>query len=314
MNWKIYNRIKVKALTLADVYTIFILSIFTLLAIIFFSKLSNSLALISQNVIVIIAIYFLAYIASKENAPKLLILFRRLYFALMIYYVYDQAQYYIRVTNPYLYDDILIKWDYALFGTNPTQWLSKLSFPAFTEYLQLSYMLYFFMPLLHGTEIHYRGKEGQFDEFSRMITFSFYMSYLLYFIMPAIGPRFTLHDFSQMNTDLPGLWLTNFFREFINTGGSIPHYAIHPDILVNRDCMPSGHTWLTMVNMIMAFRYRSKFKWFFLVFGSSLIFSTIYLRYHYVVDVLAGVTCVILAIRLEPKILKLSFFNASSKI
>lgn len=66
--------------------------------------------------------------------------------------------------------------------------------------------------------------------------------------------------------------------------------------------MPSGHTMMTLMNMILAFRFRSKLRWVFLIMGCSLIFSTVYLRYHYVVDVIAGIILAFLALGLESKV------------
>jgi membrane-associated phospholipid phosphatase len=40
--------------------------------------------------------------------------------------------------------------------------------------------------------------------------------------------------------------------------------------------------------MALGFRYRLKSRWFLAVLGSSLIIATVYLRYHYVVDLIAG--------------------------
>jgi len=220
----------------------------------------------------------------------------------LVYFIYSQVQEYIRFVNPYEFDDVLIIWDRFIFGTDPTVWLHQFSFPALTEFLQISYMTYFLMPLIHGIELHFRGDDEVFNKFAGTIIFCFYLSYLLYFFMPAIGPRFTLHDFGLTSLELHGLWLTDTFREIVNQGGGIPVGTMNPEIYVNRDCMPSGHTMMTMMNMLLAFRLKSKLRWLFLVFGVSLIFGTVYLRYHYVVDVFAGIIFCFLAIWLEPKI------------
>jgi membrane-associated phospholipid phosphatase len=85
----------------------------------------------------------------------------------------------------------------------------------------------------------------------------------------------------------------------VNAGGGITAGAMHPVDVVNRDCMPSGHTMLTLVNIILAFHFRSRFRWVFVVIGGSLIVSTVYLRYHYVVDVLVGIVLVAALMPLE---------------
>jgi membrane-associated phospholipid phosphatase len=132
------------------------------------------------------------------------------------------------------------------------------------------------------------------------MAFCYFISYVLYFAMPAVGPRFTLHTFSELDTDLPGVFLTSLLRSLVNAGGGITWLAPDPVSIVNRDCMPSGHTMLTLVNIVLGFRNRSRFRWWFLVVGGSLIFSTVYLRYHYVVDVLVGAVLMVMTLPLEP--------------
>ena len=122
-----------------------------------------------------------------------------------------------------------------------------------------------------------------------LVVYGFYLSYVGYFVLPAVGPRFTLHDFHALNTELPGIWLTNGIREFVNSGESIPSGVLRAIDYAQRDAFPSGHTQLTLVILYIAFINRLRSRWVLLVVGSLLIVSTIYLRYHYVVDVLAGV-------------------------
>jgi len=301
-----------EVLSVTDIYSIIILTAYTLLAIIFFPKIENAANWILINIFIIASIVTIAAADVKLNAGRLFRLFRRVCLAPLVYFIYSQAHVYIHAVNPHDYDLLLITWDKFFFGLNPTQWLNSISFPVLTEYLQFSYITYFFMPLLHGIELHLKNRDNDFNEFSRKVILAFYLSYILYFILPAIGPRFTLHDFSQINLELPGIWLTIFFRDFVNSGGGIPLGTLTPEVFVNRDCMPSGHTWITVVNIYLAFRYRSHFRWVFFVLGTSLIVATIYLRYHYVVDVIAGILLAILTLRFEPhirKILEKSGFN-----
>jgi membrane-associated phospholipid phosphatase len=232
----------------------------------------------------------------------------------IVYLIYSQVQVYISVINPHDYDEVLKQWDYAIFGVNPTEWISVIASPILTEYLQICYYLFFWIPIVLGIELHKRKDSARFDEFVRMVMFSFYLSYICYLAMPAIGPRFSVHEFNSIATELPGLFFTDSIRNFVNQGGGITDPTIAAAIQVNRDCMPSGHTWITLVTMILAFKYKSKFKYPLLVIGSSLIFATIYLRYHYVVDVLAGSLLAVFSVWVEPKIrnlfIKLGFKNA----
>jgi membrane-associated phospholipid phosphatase len=298
----------IKSFNMTEIYTLIMLLLYSILALIFSGRLSNFWSLISLNILLISVVFAVALLAEKIHDNNAFLLFRRLYFVPIIFLIYSQIQQYIPFFNPYLYDNTLIKWDYFIFGVNPTQWLYKIANPYLTEYFQFSYMMYFVMPVVQGIDLHLSGRDKDLTVFSRIIVFTFYLSYLLYFFMPAIGPRFTLHDFTGTSLELPGLWITETFRYLVNTGGGIPPGALNPAEVVNRDCMPSGHTMITLVNIYMGFKLKTRFRWVIFVVGSSLVLATIYLRYHYVVDVIAGIAGAFLAVFLE-KMSRNTFHN-----
>ena len=80
----------------------------------------------------------------------------------------------------------------------------------------------------------------------------------------------------------------------VNAGESIPSGTLNPMEVVQRDVFPSGHTQMTLIVMYLAVKFRSKNKLFFLIDGSLLIFATVYLRYHYVVDLIGGLVFMIM--------------------
>ncbi|MCX7737147.1 MAG: phosphatase PAP2 family protein [Candidatus Kapabacteria bacterium] len=304
----VISDLKIKEnIIIIDFYTIVQLSIYTTLAIIFFNQIPKSLNLILTNIFIIFSILTIVVLSGKLNDNKWFMVFRRIYVIPLVLFLFDQVQNYIKVINPADYDDILIKWDYALFGVNPTEWIYQFANPIFTEILQISYASYFIMPIILGLELHFKNNDS-FNKFAGYLIFSYYISYILYFIMPAIGPRFVLHDFGSINIELPGLFLTEYIRFIINSGENIPIDILkgisdlNPAFFVNRDCMPSGHTLVTTINMICAFKFKSKFRWIFLIFTILLIISTVYLRYHYVVDIIAGLLLVVLIFLFEPYI------------
>jgi membrane-associated phospholipid phosphatase len=303
-----------KILNLQDIYTLIVMGIYTLLTISLYKYLIEPPTMIYLNVIIAITVISLAVIAVELKVGGLFKLLRFLYIVPVIYLSYSQVQLFIRAINPYFYDSILIDWDRIIFGIDPTFLMMKISNPILTEYLQIAYFLFFFLPLIHGIELYSLRKFKHLNILTRTVAFSFFLSYLLYMVMPAIGPRFTLHNFFTINQELPGIFFTNIIRAFINIGGGIPVHAIDPIQMVNRDCMPSGHTWITLVNIMLAFRFNSKFKWVFFVLGFSLIFSTIYLRYHYLVDVLVGIILAFFTIIFEPYIRRFFYNKGFTKV
>ncbi|MES2765643.1 MAG: phosphatase PAP2 family protein [Bacteroidota bacterium] len=284
-------------LIMVDIYVLTMLAIYTVLAI--FVRHSPTLVLL--NSVIASGIIAIAVAGMVAQNPLFKII-RTFAIIPITYLMYDQANSYIKSVNPYDCDRALIAMDKFIFGVNPTQWLAQFSHPLLTEYLQLAYMGFFLMFIAHAIELYLSNEMTKFNRFARTIAFGFFVSYILYFFTPAVGPRFTLHDFSLLNQELPGVWLTAACRDLVNAGAGLPAGIKNPEFWVNRDCMPSGHTMMTLLNMILAYRLRSRLRWVFYILGVSLIFSTVYLRYHYVVDVLAGIGWAMVVLFVEPRI------------
>lgn len=187
------------------------------------------------------------------------------------------------------YDQLLIAADRFLFGFDPTVVLHEIAFPLLTEILQICYSLYYFLPIILILEMLYKHKVHEADFIVFMIIFSFYIYYAGYFMLPAVGPRFTLHDFHQLNHELPGIYLTEKIRVILDNAEYIRHDIPNPEKFAHRDVFPSGHTMTTLLVIILAHRLKAASRYFITIVGVLLIFSTVYLRYHYVVDLIGGI-------------------------
>lgn len=294
----LYKSLRGNILSL-DIYTGVMLLVYSVLALIFYPYVSMASSILFQNLLIATTIVASIFLFSLTGS-RVFALLRYFYIVPVIYIMYDQTHFFVRVVHPVDYDDVLIVVDRIIFGTDPTVWFSKFSFPALTEYLQICYFLFYLMPIMQAVELWRKNEIKRLESFARAMAFCYFISYLLYFGMPAVGPRFTLHNYSTINTDLPGVFLTNMLRGLIDAGGGITWGAPDPVGVVNRDCMPSGHTMLTLVNIALAFYNRSRFRWFFAVVGGSLVISTVYLRYHYGVDILFGAALMLFTLPLEP--------------
>jgi membrane-associated phospholipid phosphatase len=194
------------------------------------------------------------------------------------------------------YDYLFIEIDRWMFGTDPTHFLYQFSHPVITEILQIVYGSFYLLPLLLGLFLLKNKRYLAMDFAVFCVIYGFYLSYIGYFALPGIGPRFTLHNFETMNEDLPGLFLTNTLREFVNAGESIPAGTPNPAEVVQRDVFPSGHTMITLIIMYLSVRLKSRSKYFFVPVGSLLIIATVYLWYHYVIDLIAGMVFMIFSV------------------
>ena len=285
----------VKYLKAFDLVVIIFYIILSVLHIIYRDRIDTWLIWIIVNLLIIVISFFLAYMESNnENefwngvhywylVPVVLITFKELYFMIQPIRIYD-------------HDNMFILIDRWIFGTDPTQFLRQISTPWLTEILQIIYGTFYILPILLGLFLLRKKRYVAMDFAVFIVVYGFYLSYLGYFIWPGIGPRFTLHNFNTINQDLPGLFLTNFLRELVNSGESIPAGTLNPAAVVQRDIFPSGHTMITLIVMYLSVRLKSRSKYFFVPVGTLLIFSTVYLWYHYVIDLIGGLLFMIFAL------------------
>lgn len=288
-----------KKIYLAELCTLIMLLLYAVMGCIYFHDVDGAAMNITLNLLITIVLLIL--IIGEEYFTrvnlKALIIVRRFFLLPGIFFIYSQTHLYVTLVNPFEADGLFIQLDRWILGVNPTEWIYQFANPVLTEIFQLCYFLYFIIPLGISIELYQRSKKeglGNLMYFGFLLSFSFYCSYLLYFIAPAVGPCFTLHNFSTIRQELPGVFVTNIIRDIVDAGWGITYP--NPVLTVHRNCMPSGHTMLTIVNVVAGFMFTSRLRWFYSVVGAGIIVSTIYLRYHYVVDLIAGAICASLAL------------------
>ena len=205
------------------------------------------------------------------------------YPSLLIPFIFKELQHLVHPINPVDIDVQLIAIDYALFGVHPTVWFERFTVPWVTEYMQLAYVTFYFLPFILCVPLYRQGQFLAFRVTLCALLLSYYMAYFLYFLTPARGPRFYLAAYQTL--PLTGLWLTTPLQAILDALEGI-----------QRDAFPSGHTTIAIIVLAMAGRYQRRLFYPLLVIVGSLMVSTVYLRYHYVIDVIAGVLLAVLCL------------------
>ncbi len=191
------------------------------------------------------------------------------------------------------FDPFLIAVDRAIFGVHPTVWMERLISPTLSALLQFAYISYYFIPLSLGIVLIARGRFGAFEEVLFGILLCFYLSYLGYLLFPAIGPRFTL---SHLQTG--DLQLSQFIKTIQEALNSLEKNKT--------DAFPSGHTAVSLMSLYYAWKERERILFAGLIpVVTGLIVATVYLRYHYVIDVIGGIALTGLTIALAPELRRL---------
>jgi membrane-associated phospholipid phosphatase len=169
-------------------------------------------------------------------------------------------------------DARLAAWDHALLGFEPAQALAGLHLPWLTDILVIAY-LFFFYVLVFGPAYYCIHDLARFRACFAGLFTTYALGFLGYTILPAGGPHLAMAQLPP----LPGGVLTHWMLPVINHGSN------------GVDVFPSIHVAASLyLLMFDARHYRRRF-WWLLLPCIALWFSTVYLRYHYVVDVLGGV-------------------------
>lgn len=212
--------------------------------------------------------------------------FRNLYPLPYVFACYRVMSVLIGSVREARYDALLADWDHKLWRSYPTVWLERVQFPWLTEGLQIIYSLFVPVVLAVAVILWVRNREDA-RSYAFLLTLGFLASYALYFVVPARGPRIFLDGLQTQ--PLMGLWLFGLLRNGLDLLES-PHY----------DCFPSGHVEMAILAWWTARRISSRLSAIYLSYTVLIVLATVYLRYHYTVDLLAGVVAAALVLAAAP--------------
>lgn len=195
----------------------------------------------------------------------------------MILVAFRELHYLIPEVRPYSdlgYDAALAALDRMVFG-DVDAFFHGIASPWLADLLMLCYLSYFVMPVALGIRMSWRGRREAFREIAAVLAAGWFLSYLGYFMVPALGPHLAVDG--ARAPELAGmLWAETLYRGLMALELEMP------------DAFPSGHTLVAALTLGLAWRHdRSLFR-VLLPFAAGLVLATLYLRYHYAVDVLAG--------------------------
>lgn len=193
---------------------------------------------------------------------------------LFVVFIYESLGHLIQYLRPDI-DSALIRIDFSIFGVHPCIWMEQYVVPWFTDVMSIAYFSYYFLPVLLIVILYFKNQTMEFSESIFVLLFGYYISFVGYILFPAIGPRYALS--SVCSVPLEGSFITDFVRDILN---ALEHNK--------RDCMPSGHTEIVLIVLFLAYRFQKVVFYIFLPVVCCLILSTVYLRYHYVVDLFVG--------------------------
>ena len=197
----------------------------------------------------------------------------------------------IGFVNPHDVHWYLAGLDEALFGVQPCVWAERFITPWRTEVMRFFYFNFFWIAPSTSLVLLSQRRWPEFRATTLGVVLCFYMGYALYVVFPAAPPRLALvYEFTRSLEGYPSL-LSNL---------SASAFELLP--VDSRAAFPSLHAAVSLLVFLYAWRY---VRWWAMVlapFALGLWVSTVYLRHHYVVDLIAGWMLAPLAFWLAPRL------------
>lgn len=212
--------------------------------------------------------------AAGKSEHAVLIALRHWYPLVLFLLFFEELHYLVHLAFSGWFDSWLIRFDYALFGVHPTVWVEQFASPWLNDLMQLAYMTYYLFPVVLGVALYRRRELDAFWAVFTGTATAYYIGYAISILFPIEGPYHTLAALQQM--ELHG----GFFTTAINWVESFGR--------VHGAAFPSAHVSGSLVALLGAWRFRRRLFWPFLPFFLLMLVATVYGRYHYVADVLAG--------------------------
>ena len=216
-----------------------------------------------------------AIVLSSTRGGRAVWYFRHWYPLPLLASCYKEMAILIPAVRGVTTDQWLADLDFSIWHANPTVWLERVQTPALTDFLQVAYTLYVPAVVLVPWLLWRKRRFADFRYCAFLVSLGLLTSYIGYILVPARGPRFLLDHLQHL--PLQGGWVVDVMRTTLDRLESV-HY----------DCFPSGHVELTIIAWWSSRQISKRLSRVYLSYTLCIFFATVYLRYHYTVDLVAG--------------------------
>lgn len=211
-----------------------------------------------------------------------------------IFLSYFQLRHILPAVTERALDAEILAFDMKVFGYEPSIAWDKYVNPTTTEWFSFFYFGYFFILMAHTLPMFLISRNTKrVTHFSFGLMMVFCLGHLGYLLVPGYGPYKYLQG--QFMHELDGGFFWALVKASVEAGGAM------------KDIFPSLHTAVPTFFTLFSFWHRRAFPfrytWPLMVFAvTQIIGATMFLRWHYLVDIVAGLTLASTAVVVSAKI------------
>jgi len=259
------------------------LAVSSALIVAFSENLAHPFQLLAVRAIVVSIVLVLCRSAAASTSPnpapssltqRFLHFWRHWYPHLFFLFCFEELAHLVHLVNPGWEDAKLIAFDHWLTGVHPAIWLEQFATPARNEFMQFAYITYFTYLLVVGGFLYYRKDWRGYWSVMTYSAAAYAVGYMVAIFFPIESPWFSMAG--SWHDELRG----GAFTALINF---IEHHG-----RVRGAAFPSEHVAGSFAALWGAWRHRRWLFWVMLPLVLCMCVSTVYGRYHYVVDVFGG--------------------------
>lgn len=243
------------------------------------------------HVITIIAIHALILASASRPQNRMLDFLRHFYPVLLYAGLYRETASLNQIVHRGYLDAVFYRLDEQLFGGQPS-FAFMAMFPGrlVSELFYAAYFSYYLMISGVGIALFLRDR-AQFNHYLSVTSFVFYTCYLVYIFLPVVGPRIYYPELSHLT--LPAEHIPDVVPPFPAAVQEGFFYRLMEVIYKHFEspgaAFPSSHVAIAIVTVYFSFLYLPKIRWPHLFVVVLLCLATVYCRYHFAIDVIAGV-------------------------
>ncbi|HEY9173154.1 MAG TPA: phosphatase PAP2 family protein [Verrucomicrobiae bacterium] len=236
-------------------------------------------------------VHWLIQAQARRPANRVLDFLRHFYPVLLYTGFYRETEELNQMFITGYLDPMFFRLEERLFGLQPSlAFMESLPYLWVSEPLYAAYFSYYLMIAGVGLALFLRDRR-QFFHYVSVVSFVFYVCYLAYIIIPVVGPRILYRTIPGYT--LPADVVPAMIPAVPATVESGPIFRLMAWIYENFEALgaafPSSHVAVAITTLWFSFRYLRRIRWFHAIMVVLLCVSTVYGRYHYVVDVVAGI-------------------------
>ncbi len=228
--------------------------------------------LVVHSAAFILIVYWLRFASAREG--KVVRFFRYWYIPIIYTFLYEEADAFVLGIHGKYLDPLIYNLELSVLGFHPSVWMEQFATRWLTEIMNVAYHSYYWLIPVLGFSLYLKGDLKPFRRMVFSVSTAFFVSYFGFMLFPVEGPRYALAHLYR--GPLVGYAVTSTQNLIMKYGS------------MHGGCMPSSHVAVALVVLMLAWVYRKRMALFMTPFVLGLFAATVYNRYHYVSDVVAG--------------------------